>query len=125
MSQNIKVHYSPVTGEWRIDGKSAAGVSDVNAYNTYGTQRMNAYKILENALNLRDVRVYDKVVDVDGTERRVLNSKETTNAQQKQQVIKDALRTGCGKTSSDVKRWWPSTTSFSTAPNRANTTALT
>ena len=92
VSQNIKVHYSPVTGEWRIDGKSAAGVSDVNAYNTYGTQRMNAYKILENALNLRDVRVYDKVVDVDGTERRVLNSKETTIAQQKQQVIKDAFK---------------------------------
>jgi len=91
-SQNIKVHYSPVTGEWRIDGKSAAGVSDVNAYNTYGTQRMNAYKILENTLNLRDVRVYDKVVDVDGTERRVLNSKETTLAQQKQQVIKDAFK---------------------------------
>ena len=91
-SQNIKVHYSPVTGEWRIDGKSAAGVSDVNAYNTYGTQRMNAYKILENTLNLRDVRVYDKVVDADGTERRVLNSKETTLAQQKQQVIKDAFK---------------------------------
>ena len=90
-SQNIKVHYSPVTGEWRVEGKSAAGVSDVNAYN-YGTQRMNAYKILENTLNLRDVRVYDKVVDVDGTERRVLNSKETTLAQQKQQVIKDAFR---------------------------------
>ena len=91
-SQNIKVHYSPVTGEWRIEGKSATGANDVNAYNTYGTQRMNAYKILENTLNLRDVRVYDKVVDVDGTERRVLNSKETTLAQQKQQVIKDAFR---------------------------------
>ena len=90
-SQNIKVHYSPVTGEWRVEGKSAAGVSDVNAYN-YGTQRMNAYKILENTLNLRDVRVYDKVVDADGTERRVLNSKETTLAQQKQQVIKDAFK---------------------------------
>ena len=90
-SQNIKVHYSPVTGEWRVEGKSAVGANDVNAYN-YGTQRMNAYKILENTLNLRDVRVYDKVVDVDGTERRVLNSKETTLAQQKQQVIKDAFR---------------------------------
>ena len=72
--------------------KSATGANDVNAYNTYGTQRMNAYKILENTLNLRDVRVYDKVVDVDGTERRVLNSKETTLAQQKQQVIKDAFK---------------------------------
>ena len=92
VAQNIKVHYSPVTGEWRVEGKSAVGVSDVNAYNTYGTQRMNAYKILENTLNLRDVRVYDKVVDADGTERRVLNSKETTLAQQKQQVIKDAFK---------------------------------
>ena len=91
-SQSIKVHYSPVTGEWRVEGKSAVGASDVNAYNTYGTQRMNAYKILENTLNLRDVRVYDKVVDVDGTERRVLNTKETTLAQQKQQVIKDAFK---------------------------------
>ena len=91
-SQSIKVHYSPVTGEWRVEGKSATGANDVNAYNTYGTQRMNAYKILENTLNLRDVRVYDKVVDADGTERRVLNSKETTLAQQKQQVIKDAFK---------------------------------
>ena len=91
-SQSIKVHYSPVTGEWRVEGKSATGANDVNSYNTYGTQRMNAYKILENTLNLRDVRIYDKVVDADGTERRVLNSKETTIAQQKQQVIKDAFK---------------------------------
>ena len=91
-SQNIKVHYSSITGEWRIDGKSATSTSDVNAYNTYGTQRMNAYKILENTLNLRDVRIYDRVEDADGTERRVLNSKETTLAQQKQQVIKDAFK---------------------------------
>ena len=91
-SQSIKVHYSPVTGEWRVDGKSAVGANDVNAYNTYGTQRMNAYKILENTLNLRDVRIYDRVEDADGTERRVLNTKETTLAQQKQQVIKDAFK---------------------------------
>ena len=91
-SQNIKIHYSSITGEWRIDGKSAVGANDVNAYNTYGTQRMNAYKILENTLNLRDVRIYDRVEDADGTERRVLNSKETTLAQQKQQVIKDAFK---------------------------------
>ena len=91
VAQNIKVHYSPVTGEWRVEGKSTVGANDVNAYN-YGTQRMNAYKILENTLNLRDVRIYDKVVDADGTERRVLNSKETTIAQQKQQVIKDAFK---------------------------------
>ena len=91
-SQSIKVHYSPVTGEWRVEGKGAVGANDVNAYNTYGTQRMNAYKILENTLNLRDVRIYDRVEDADGTERRVLNSKETTLAQQKQQVIKDAFK---------------------------------
>ena len=91
-SQNIKVHYSSITGEWRVEGKSAVGANDVNAYNTYGTQRMNAYKILENTLNLRDVRIYDRVEDADGTERRVLNSKETTLAQQKQQVIKDAFK---------------------------------
>lgn len=91
VAQNIKVHYSPVTGEWRIDGKSAAGASDVNAYN-YGTQRMNAYKILENTLNLRDVRIYDKVEDENGNEKRILNNKETTLAQQKQQVIKDAFK---------------------------------
>ena len=91
-SQNIKVHYLSITGEWRVEGKSAVGANDVNAYNTYGTQRMNAYKILENTLNLRDVRIYDRVEDADGTERRVLNTKETTLAQQKQQVIKDAFK---------------------------------
>ena len=91
-SQNIKVHYSSITGEWRVDGKSAVGANDVNAYNTYGTSRMNAYKILENTLNLRDVRIYDRVEGADGAERRVLNSKETTLAQQKQQVIKDAFK---------------------------------
>ncbi len=91
-SQSVKVHYSPVTGEWRVEGKSAVGANDVNAYSTYGTQRMNAYKILENTLNLRDVRIYDKVEDENGNERRVLNTKETTLAQQKQQVIKDAFK---------------------------------
>lgn len=91
-SQSIKVHYSPVTGEWRVEGKSAVGANDVNAYNTYGTQRMNAYKILENTLNLRDVRVYDGVEQPDGSIKRVLNVKETTLAQQKQQVIKDAFK---------------------------------
>ena len=91
-SQSIKVHYSPVTGEWRVEGKSAVGTNDVNAYSTYGIQRMNAYKILENTLNLRDVRIYDRVEDADGTERRVLNTKETTLAQQKQQIIKDTFK---------------------------------
>ena len=91
-SRSMSVNYSPYTSEWRIEGKSAVSANDVNACSTYGTSRMNAYKILENTLNLRDVRIYDKIEDADGTERRVLNVKETTLAQQKQQVIKDAFR---------------------------------
>ena len=91
-SRSMRVNYSPYTSEWHIYGKNAVGAADVNAFSTYGTSRMNAYKILENTLNLRDVRIYDKIVDSDGTERRVLNVKETTLAQQKQQVIKDAFR---------------------------------
>ena len=91
-SRSMDVSYSPYTSEWHIDGKSAVSATDVNAFSTYGTSRISAYKILENTLNLRDVRIYDKIEDADGTERRVLNVKETTLAQQKQQVIKDAFR---------------------------------
>ena len=91
-SRSMSVNYSPYTSEWRIEGKSAVGANYVNAFSTYGTSRISAYKILENTLNLRDVRIYDKIEDADGTERRVLNVKETTLAQQKQQVIKDAFR---------------------------------
>ena len=91
-SRSMDVSYSPYTSEWHIDGKSAVGANDVNACSTYGTSLINAYKILENTLNLRDVRIYYKIEDADGTERRVLNVKETTLAQQKQQVIKDAFR---------------------------------
>ena len=91
-SRSMSVNYSPYTSEWRIEGKNAVGANDVNAFSTYGTSRISAYKILENTLNLRDVRIYDKIVDADGTERRALNVKETTLAQQKQQVIKDAFR---------------------------------
>ncbi len=91
-SRSMSVNYSPYTSEWRIEGKSAVSATDVNAFSTYGTSRISAYKILENTLNLRDVRIYDKVEEADGTERRVLNVKETTLAQQKQQVIKDAFR---------------------------------
>ena len=88
----IQVSYSPSTAEWNISGKSTPSKQDVNAYMTYGTERANAYRILEDTLNLRDVRIYDTVYDADGTERRVLNSKETTLAQQKQQTIKDAFQ---------------------------------
>ena len=92
LRRSIEVNYSPFTAEWNITGKSQPSYSDVNAYMTYGTDRANAYKILEDTLNLRDVRIYDTVTDPDGKERRVLNSKETTLAQQKQQAIKDAFR---------------------------------
>ena len=91
LRRSIEVNYSPFTAEWNITGKSQPSYSDVNAYMTYGTDRANAYKILEDTLNLRDVRIYDTVTDPDGKERRVLNSKETTLAQQKQQAIKDAF----------------------------------
>ena len=92
LRRNIQVHFSPFTAEWSISGKSSPSYSDVNAYMTYGTERANAYKILEDTLNLRDVRIYDTVTDPDGKERRVLNSKETTLAQQKQQAIRDVFQ---------------------------------
>jgi len=90
--RNIEVNYSEFSAEWNITGKSSVGYNNINAFMTYGTERVNAYKILEDTLNLRDVRVYDTVTDPDGKERRVLNSKETTLAQQKQQAIKDAFQ---------------------------------
>ncbi|MBR0196122.1 MAG: DEAD/DEAH box helicase family protein [Paludibacteraceae bacterium] len=92
LQSRIEVNYSEFTAEWNISGKNACSYSDINAYVTYGTQRANAFKILEDTLNLRDVRIYDTVTDPDGKERRVLNSKETTLAQQKQQAIKDAFQ---------------------------------
>ena len=86
----ITVRYSPYTSEWRISNKSATGFGNIMATETYGTRRANAYKILEDTLNLRDSRVYD-TIEEDGKEKRVLNQNETTLAQQKQQAIKDAF----------------------------------
>ena len=86
----ITVRYSPYTSEWRISNKSATGFGDIMATETYGTRRANAYKILEDTLNLRDSRVYD-TIEEDRKEKRVLNQNETTLAQQKQQAIKDAF----------------------------------
>jgi len=85
----ITVRYSPYTSEWRISNKSATGFGDIMATETYGTRRANAYKILEDTLNLRDSRVYDTIVE-DGKEKRVLNQNETTLAQQKQQAMPNA-----------------------------------
>ena len=92
LQRSIEVRYSAFTAEWQISGKNAVGQRDVAAYTTYGTNRANAYKILEDSLNLRDVRIYDTVEDADGKERRVLNAKETTLAAQKQQAIREAFK---------------------------------
>ena len=87
----VKVRYSPYTAEWRVEGKTATGRSDIISSETYGTSRANAYKILEETLNLKDVRIYDTIEDAEGKSKRVLNKRETMLAQQKQQVIKDAF----------------------------------
>ena len=92
MRRAIQVQYSAVSAEWRITGKSMPSQNDVAAYMTYGTDRANAYRILEETLNLKDIRIYDTVEDADGKQRRVLNKKATTLAQQKQQAIKDAFQ---------------------------------
>ena len=87
----VKVKYSPYTAEWRVEGKTATGRGDIISSETYGTSRANAYKILEETLNLKDVRIYDTIEDAEGKPKRVLNKRETMLAQQKQQVIKDAF----------------------------------
>ena len=87
----VKVRYSPYTAEWRIEGKSAMGRGDITSTEAYGTSRANAYKILEDTLNLKDVRIYDTIEDEEGRPKRVLNKTDTMLAQQKQQVIKDAF----------------------------------
>ena len=87
----VKVRYSPYTAEWRVEGKTATGRGDIISSETYGTSRANAYKILEETLNLKDVRIYDTIEDADSKLKRVLNKRETMLAQQKQQVIKDAF----------------------------------
>ena len=90
--RSIEVRYSPITAEWQISGKSSVSRNNVAAYTTYGTERANAYRILEETLNLKDIRIYDTVEGPNGKEKRILNKKETTLAQQKQQAIKDAFQ---------------------------------
>ncbi len=92
LQNKITVNYSKFTAEWCVTNKNSAPSNDVAAYTTYGTDRANAYRILEDSLNLRDVRIYDTVEDEDGKEKRVLNAKQTTLAQQKQQALKDAFK---------------------------------
>ena len=85
----VKVRYSPYTAEWRVEGKTATGRGDIISSETYGTSRANAYKILEETLNLKDVRIYDTIEDAEGKPKRVLNKRETMLAQQKQQAFPD------------------------------------
>ena len=92
LRNRITVNYSKFTAEWCIANKNAVPHNDVAAYTTYGTERANAYKILEDSLNLRDVRIYDTVEDAEGKEKRILNPKQTTLAQQKQQALKEAFK---------------------------------
>ena len=91
MRHSINVKFSQRTAEWRIEGKTAMGKGDIMSCETYGTSRANAYKILEETLNLKDVRIYDTIEGDDGKPKRVLNKRETMLAQQKQQSIKDAF----------------------------------
>ena len=88
---NIKVHYSKLTGEWNVEGKSYDR-SNLKAYNTYGTKRVNAYKIIEETLNMKDVRVFDYIEDAEGKKKAVLNKKETAIAQSKQELIKQGFQ---------------------------------
>ncbi len=92
LRRNIEVKFAPMTAEWQITGKTTPSKNDVHAYMTYGTSRANAYRILEDTLNLRDIRIYDTIEDADGKQKRVLNKRETTLAQQKQHAIKDAFK---------------------------------
>ena len=88
---NIKVHYSKLTGEWNVEGKSYDR-DNLKAYNTYGTKRVNAYKIIEETLNMKDVRVFDYIEDAEGKKKAVLNKKETAIAQSKQELIKQGFQ---------------------------------
>ena len=92
LKRSMEVQYAELTAEWRITGKSSISRNDVPGYVTFGTERANAYKILEETLNLKDIRIYDQLEDVEGKKKRVLNKKETTLAAQKQQAIKDAFQ---------------------------------
>ena len=92
LQRSIHVNYAEQTAEWQVEGKSNISYNDVAAYTTFGTERANAYRILEDSLNLRDVRVYDTIEDADGKTKRVLNSRETTLAAQKQQAIREAFK---------------------------------
>lgn len=92
LHNKITVNYSKATAQWFITSKNAIPSNDVAAYTTYGTERANAYRLLEESLNLRDIRIYDTVEDEKGKEKRVLNAKQTTLAAQKQQALRDAFK---------------------------------
>ena len=105
----IEVKYVPYTAEWQVTGKNSVGYNNVAAYTTYGTNRANAYKILEDSLNLRDVRIYDTVEDADGKERRVLTPRKPPWPRRSSRPSGRRLRTGYGRTRSGGRHWCAST----------------
>ncbi len=127
LRRNIEVKFSPMTAEWQITGKSTPSRNDVHAYMTYGTSRANAYRILEDTLNLRDIRIYDTVEDADGKQKRVLNKKKRPpSPSRNSRPLRMRSRTGCGKTLIAVRTWWKkSITSCSTVPVLVSTMAPT
>lgn len=124
LRRNIEVKFSPMTAEWQITGKSTPSRNDVHAYMTYGTSRANAYRILEDTLNLRDIRIYDTVEDADGKQKRVLNKRRPPSPSRNSRPLRMRSRIGCGKTLIAVRNWWKSITSCSTVPVPVSTMVL-
>lgn len=106
LRRNIEVKFSPMTAEWQITGKSTPSRNDVHAYMTYGTSRANAYRILEDTLNLRDIRIYDTVEDADGKQKRVLNKRRPPSPSRNSRPLRMRSKTGCGKTLIAARNLW-------------------
>ena len=124
LRRSIEVKFSELTAEWRINGKSSPNYNDVAAYVTYGTERANAYRILEETLNLKDIRIYDTIEDADGKQKRVLNKKKLPwhNRNSRQSRMRSEI--GFGEIRTDEKPFPPSTTNFLTPPDLVSMMAL-
>lgn len=103
LRRTIEVKFSELTAEWRINGKSSPSQNDVAAYTTYGTERANAYRILEETLNLKDIRIYDTIEDADGKQKRVLNKRKLLWHSRNNRQSRMRSETGFGKTRTAVK----------------------
>lgn len=112
LRRSIEVKFSELTAEWRINGKSSPNYNDVAAYVTYGTERANAYRILEETLNLKDIRIYDTIEDADGKQKRVLNKKKLPWHSRNSRQSRMRSEIGFGEIRTDEKPFPPSTTNF-------------